>query len=269
MPCLFPITQLPEVSATDWHTLYFSKGLYQEGRAAARYLRSLPDLPADAPVTELLRDTPEGRALAKGFDEAWADPGRPQPKRTVLGPDEDPATAARAIVAGAGRDGVALLWLAATDMSALWRPIGTSHGPRFVFVSSGLLGLAAIPEESRSRTYLTYQGPLPAEQATRMAAVESWLEARHVPLTRAAVQSRAYFIAWMLSSALARMGDELQRDSLLDVMDTMIDQGFAIADYERLSFGHGQRYASKGCYIVQWGPGPRPSLLRRSEWIVY
>jgi hypothetical protein len=271
IPCLFPITELPEVSETDWHTLYFSKGLYQEGEAAARYLRSLPELKADAPVIQLLRDTPEGRALAKGFEEAWAAaPGRPQAHRRVLGAKEDPAATARETLAGA-EEGVAVLWLGSADMSALWKMIGAPHRPRFVVVSSGLLGraLEAIPEQARSLTYLTYQGPLPAEQERRMAAVESWLTARNVPVTRPAVQSRAYFIGWMLSSALARMGDEFHRDHLLDVMDTMIDQTFAIAPYERLSFGHGQRYASKGCHVVQWGPGPRPELLKRSEWVVY
>jgi hypothetical protein len=271
IPCLFPITDLPEVSETDWHTLYFSKGLYQEGVAAARYLSSIPDLPAEAPVIQLLRDTPEARALAWGFEEAWAASGRLPPKRRVLGPQEDAAAAARETLAGAEKEGVAALWLGSADMSALWKMIGAPHSPRFVFVSSGLLGgaLEAIPEQGRSLTYLTYQGPLPAEQERRMAAVESWLTARNVPVTRPAVQSRAYFIGWMLSSALARMGDEFHRDHLLDVMDTMIDQTFAIAPYERLSFGHGQRYASKGCYVVQWGPGPRPELLKRSEWVAY
>jgi hypothetical protein len=271
IPCLFPITELPEISETDWHTLYFSKGLYQEGATAARYLHSLADLPAKAPVIQLLRDTPEGRALARGFEEAWTASGRPPPKRRVLGPHEDPADAARETLASAEREGVAALWLGSADMSALWSTIGAPHSPRFVFVSSGLLGdaLEPIPERARSLTYLTSQGPLPAEQERRMAPVEDWLSARNVPFTRPAVQSRAYFIGWMLSSALARMGDDFHGDHLLDVMDTMIDQTFSIAPYERLSFGHGQRYASKGCYVVQWGPGPRPQLLKRSEWVVY
>jgi len=83
------------------------------------------------------------------------------------------------------------------------------------------------------------------------------------------VQSRAYFIGWILSAALARMKDNFYRDYLLDVMDMMIDQTYAIAPYERVSFGPGQRYASKGCYIVQLGPGPRPDLLKRSDWVVH
>jgi len=102
-----------------------------------------------------------------------------------------------------------------------------------------------------------------------MAAVESWSRSRGIPWTRPAVQSRANFIGWILSAALARMKDNFYRDYLLDVMDMMIDQTYAIAPYERVSFGPGQRYASKGCYIVQLGPGPLPDLLKRSDWVVH
>jgi hypothetical protein len=31
----------------------------------------------------------------------------------------------------------------------------------------------------------------------------------------------------------------------------------------------GQRYASKGCYVAQLGPGPRPELLMKSEWVLH
>jgi hypothetical protein len=36
-----------------------------------------------------------------------------------------------------------------------------------------------------------------------------------------------------------------------------------------MSFGTGQRYASKGCYVVQLSEGPKPELAKRSEWIIY
>jgi hypothetical protein len=39
--------------------------------------------------------------------------------------------------------------------------------------------------------------------------------------------------------------------------------------YERLSFGPGQRYASKGCFIVQLTKGPKPELIRKSDWVAY
>jgi hypothetical protein len=48
-------------------------------------------------------------------------------------------------------------------------------------------------------------------------------------------------------------------------MSMQMDQ--VVADYERLSFGPGQRFSSKGCYLIQLGPGLEPELLPRSEWV--
>jgi hypothetical protein len=270
VPSLFPITQLPVVSGTDWQTLYLSKGLYQEGETAARYLLSKPDRAAGTPVVEVLRETPEGRALSKGFEETWRTLGRPEPVRRMLGPEERLTAAALQAAAGAGEAGVAVLWLGAGDMSALEELITAPRRPRMLLVSSGLLGgaLESIPERARSLTYITYPGPLPEEQQRRMPAVESWLRARGIALSRPAVQSRAYFIGWMLTSALARMRDDFYRDYLLDIMDMMSDQTYTIVAHERVSFGPSQRYASKGCYVVQLGTGPRPELTKRSEWVV-
>jgi hypothetical protein len=61
--------------------------------------------------------------------------------------------------------------------------------------------------------------------------------------------------------------DNLYRDHLLDVMSLQMD--LIVQDYERFSFGPGQRYASKGCYIMQLGPGADPPLLPRSEWVIH
>jgi hypothetical protein len=39
--------------------------------------------------------------------------------------------------------------------------------------------------------------------------------------------------------------------------------------FERTSFGPGQRYASKGCYIVQLSKGDRPVLLIKTDWVIH
>jgi hypothetical protein len=269
LPSLFPLTVLPVVSRTNWHTLYFSKGLLQEGEAAARYLCSRPDLSADAPIVEILRDSPEGRALSAGFDEAWRSAGRPEAERKLLRSEEEPIAALEAL-AGARGDSVAVLWLGSADLPVLWKAIAASSRPPLVFVSSGLLAgaLDSIPEQARALTYVTYPGSLPEQQNGRMAAIEQWVRDRGVAWTRPAIQSKAYVAGSMLEVALQRMRGDFYRDYLLDLMDTTGDQSYSVVPYERLTFGPGQRYASKGCYVVQLGPGPRPGLLKRSDWVV-
>ena len=57
------------------------------------------------------------------------------------------------------------------------------------------------------------------------------------------------------------------RDNFMDRISMQRDQ--VLPDFLRLSFGPGQRYASKGCYIMQLSPGPEPQLVRKSEWVVH
>jgi hypothetical protein len=57
------------------------------------------------------------------------------------------------------------------------------------------------------------------------------------------------------------------RDHLLDRISMLPDQ--SLPDYERLSFGPGQRYASKGCYIMQLTTGADPELVKRSDWVIH
>ena len=66
---------------------------------------------------------------------------------------------------------------------------------------------------------------------------------------------------------LADMDRNVYRDNFLDRIS--MQQDFALPDYFRLSFGPGQRYASKGCFIMQLSAGPQPQLVRKSEWVIH
>ena len=63
--------------------------------------------------------------------------------------------------------------------------------------------------------------------------------------------------------------DDFYRDYFLDIFDMMHDEDYTIADYPRVSFGPGQRYASKGCFVVRLGPGKTPELAPVSEWVIH
>ncbi len=81
----------------------------------------------------------------------------------------------------------------------------------------------------------------------------------------------------VLNSPLSGMRGYAYRDYFLDLVDKMPDlsvgpvalsRGTAIL-YPRMSFGQGQRYASKGCYIVQVSKGRNPELVKKSEWVIH
>jgi hypothetical protein len=271
IPCIFPLTPYPVVADSDWYTLYMSKGLYQEAEAAARFLRGFDEVPGDAPVVQVYRNDREGRILSQAFREVRRKLKQGPPQEIVLAPDAEVGTGFWQELAKKHRGEVLLLWLSPRDLAGMGTLAALPERPGKIFLSAGLLGdtLSTIPEAVRSFTYLTYPYRLPQERAKQMAVVQSWLKVKKIPVTNLEIQSGMYFAGWLLSNALMMMESNYYRDFFLDGIDMMNDEVYAIALYPRLSFGQGQRYASKGCYVVQLGEGSEPPLLPRSEWVIH
>ncbi|HEX9010464.1 MAG TPA: hypothetical protein VF804_08860, partial [Holophagaceae bacterium] len=81
------------------------------------------------------------------------------------------------------------------------------------------------------------------------------------------IYTRMYSLVEVLKQALMDMDRYYYRDALLDALGMQKDR--VLPDYERLSFGPGQRYAAKGCYVMQLTPGPQPVLVKRSDWVIH
>jgi hypothetical protein len=272
VPCLFPITDYPVVSETDWYTLYFDKGSYQEGDAAARFLRRFEGPARDAPVVQVLRDSRASRDLATGFATARMTMGLPPANDRVLAPDQTVDAAFWSRLASDHPGAVLALWLEPSDLAEVAALAAAEPRPSLLFVSEGLLGdnLTALPATLRPFTFITHPGSLPEDVGKSRLAVELWLKAKGLPVTNYEVQARVYFLSWALAQMIHMMRDDFYRDYFLDIADMMRDETYSVASvYPRLSFGPGQRYASKGCYVVQLDDSDPPKLVKRSDWVIH
>ena len=272
LPCLYPITDLPAISDSDWYTLYFNKGYYQEGEATARFLNRRAGIDAKTRILQLVEDSPAGRALAAGFDGAREDLDLQPVETLALSPDQLHDSAGLSALIAAKDPQVLLLWAGPTILPGL--PILSAGLAKTtpVFVSSTAIdqATATIPETLREQFFITFPYRLKPyygdDEGTGFLARVP-IETTYRNLGDRRISSRT---ASMLSQAvvqgLALLYDNLYRDHLFDVLGMQMDH--VVFDYERLSFGPGQRYSSKGCYIIQLGPGPEPELLPRSEWVI-
>lgn len=270
LPCLYPITNLPVVSAPNWYTLYFNKGYFQEGEAAEHFLKQQGD--ADSTILQLVQDSAAGRALAAGFSASRKIRGKAAVETQFLSPQQlqDPL-ALTALVAQKQPD-VLLFWADKQMLPNLNAVASELDASLKIFVSSTLLGAATveIPDNLRGQVFITYPYRLKPyfgdEEGFGFLAPRA-IETTYKNFADRRISTRtAIMLNQSVIQGLRLLYNNLYRDYMLDVMGMQMDQ--VVPDYERISFGPGQRYASKGCYILQLGPGPEPELLPRSEWVI-
>jgi hypothetical protein len=271
LPCLFPLTDLPVVSDTDWYTQYLSKGYYQEGQAAARYLRSLGDPSVTGRMLQILQDGPEAEALAAGFrgtlQELGLDPAALREVRLAKG--EVLTEASLAALLQKESPSALLLWTGAGAFGPLAALAERPDRPRLAFLSGRLLGAQAfaLPEQARPFTWFTYPYRDPREEPAVSKYADSLLAGLAVRKPETRISTRTYAMIQVLRQGLMDMDRNYYRDNFLDRIGMQRDQ--VLPDYLRLSFGPGQRYASKGCFVMQLSSGPDPQLVRRSEWVIH
>jgi len=272
IPNFFPVTDFPLISDTEWYTLYFSKGLYQEGEAVARYLHSIEEnLAPDLSVVQVFRNDRSGVTLARAFRETRENLGQPLPIDVMLSNGEIVNGDFWKQLVGRHKNSILVLWLSPKDLSAIGGLVDVQDRPGMVFVSSGILGqdLYSLPEKVRSFVYVTYPYRLPQEGKGLKDGVKAWIRNNKLPVSNIDIGYKMYDIVRMLSEQLGMLKGYYYRDRLLELIDMMPDQSYDVVLYPRLSFGPGQRYASKGCYIVQLTEGPHPELVKRSEWVIH
>jgi hypothetical protein len=269
VPCLFPHTDFPVISTTDWYTLYFSKGFFQEGEAAARYLNGSDEMRHGSKVIQLVRASRKGQALADGFRTTWRELGQSDAVTIMLNDNATVSGDFLQKILLKEKPAALLLWDGATALPALQHLSADGINPGPVVVSAGYLGsdLWSIPEAARSFTRITYPYRLSQTKTNNGDNSEALKKGAPTGIARDVIVKQSNITAQMLTLSLMDLRGNYYRDNLLDVIGMMKDQDSQL--YERLSFGPGQRYASKGCYIVQLSNGVNPELVKKSGWVIY
>jgi hypothetical protein len=270
IPSVFPMTDYPVLTETDWYTVYLSRGLHQEGETAARYLQGKVDRPADLSVVQIYRKDAAGLTLSRAFQENWKSLGHSTPSNIALEKGAAVGTVTAQLSAMDART-VVILWLDAADLSLLEALTRKDPRPAMIFVSSTLLGqrLYSLSEAARASVYITYPYSLPQEVPQGRTMISTVSRTIGAPRAVPDIKTKMQHVVATTIGPLTRMRGFVYREYFLELIETMPDQSLSQAAYPRLSFGQGQRYASKGCYIVQLSEGPEPKLLKKSEWVVY
>jgi hypothetical protein len=260
LPCLLPNVDLPVVAEQDFYPVYFSKGVLLEAQLIARQLKARQEPQGLRRVIQVYRAGDVGEAAARAVQlEGLEVISRP------LGAGEPRASLAAA-VRGLDAHDVLLLWLRPADLAAL-----PSAPPAAGAIDlSGLMGQlerAPLPAAWRAVATMTYPFDLPDQRKTRMNFPLGWFKVRHIPVVAERVQTDTYLACVILSETLGHMLDSFVPDYLVERVEALLGHRLVNGYYPRLGLAPGQRFASKGGYLVHFAQGAGTQLVADGAWV--
>ncbi|MDH4125022.1 MAG: hypothetical protein OEW64_06765 [Gammaproteobacteria bacterium] len=242
IPCLFPGTALPEAQAGDFYTLYFSRGLFLEADLIAARVAAQPQ----ASIVQVYCDAVSGQAAAR-LRDALRETGASV--SDIAADCNDLHASAEIAGQVAAEPGSALvLWLNPGQLAVLKQGLPV----RRVYLSSTLLKGAAPASLMLTSTdvFIAYPYLLPGEADPAMQRFALWAKTRGVELTVPRLQAEAFFACLALNDAMKHMGRFVVRDYMLDILDHAQGLAAYLPFYSRPTFGPGQRFLSKGGYVL-------------------
>jgi hypothetical protein len=158
--------------------------------------------------------------------------------------------------AGQVPDGIdtVVLWLGAEEAGAWAR----RAGKRSVWIS----GTAAGPRPPAvAGAKIVQPFALADELKARRLRFDAWARARKIEVSDLRIQEQTLFAVQLVAHALFHMHDDLDQEYLMELVEHANAMAPFSASYGRLSFGTGQRFLSKGAWVIP-GSGGAP------EWVV-
>lgn len=270
LPCLFPSVDVPGAREPSRYSFYFSAGTLLEADVMINWLGKRRDAMKPGKVLQLVA----GESVA---GERGAAALARQAQALGIATQQlsySAATAAgiSAAIAGLGPEDALVLWLPRDDLNALSRSV--TLPARTTVIASGWLGDAThldLSPEWHQRITLVYDLDPPARLEQRMNFnLRPWVSANGIAPAREMVLGNALTSCLLLAEGISAQKGALTRDKLIEQIEnypTAMGNAPAPQVFHEFSLGPGQRFSSKGAYIVRFKGDGGNHLEPVSDWI--
>lgn len=269
VPCLFPNIDLPVVAEQDFYPLYFSRGVLLEADLIAADLSARKPA-GGARLVQVFRPDDVGAQAAAALEKR-ALPLRYKVARRSLtaGPvlkGREPSSALASILTAVHPSDTLVLWLRPADLAML--PPRPPTAAVYLSGTMGSLEGAPLPPAWKRVARMTYPYDLPDARRVRLNFPHAWFQSHGIRVTDDVLQTNTYVACQVLTDAIDSMLDAFVPELLIERLENMLAQRAANGYFPRLSVGTGQRFASKGGYIVRFVDSPGAPVRAEGPWII-
>ena len=115
---------------------------------------------------------------------------------------------------------------------------------------------------------MTYPYERPGAYHPRAFRIRAWMGSRGLAINYPRIQFDTYYALTILQYGLEHIVDDFSRAYLLEFVEHEAENALNPGTYPRLGLGPGQRFASKGAFVVQLDAGAPGGFAPVSPWII-
>lgn len=274
LPCVFPNTELPNTrslpteEAGYGYSLYFSRGMALEGEVLATYLAQLDKPPRN--IVQIRAGQPAGHVPAQAFAETtWVKmDGISVDTKTV---DSDEALT-EAIASAAVDDSLDALVIWPGDRLSVAIEALNRHAPDIDLITLPCTALTPAQQQLSETLYPRVRLIYPYEKSTayhpRRHRVRAWMRTQRLRVTHPRLQLQTYYAMTLMQYGIDHLASDFYRDYLIEFIEREAEANLNPGTHPSLSLGPGQRFASKGAYIIALTPDAADGYEAVSNWIL-
>ncbi len=262
LPCLFPNTDLPKISDTDFYPVYFTKGLTLQAEVLAKYLAKTT--PQKNILLQIYQDNTWGKTPAaiikssKKLNNAYT-------VQSVSFSAPVTANDINTLIKKHNPTHV-ILWLKDKSINQLIPALDHHSHVKQLFLPVSILGNNYTLENSNMSKQLKFIYTYEIPSNNYLIRTLAWIKAKKIDPTDTFILANTYFAAKIAIDSITHARTSLYRDFVLERIEHATDNMLTTSVFPHVSLAPSQRFVSKGGYIAQYDKTQKLQAI--SDWLV-
>jgi hypothetical protein len=269
LPSLFPNLDLAPAAEPDAYSFYFSRGVILDAEVLGQYVMETAATTGVQRVVQLAVEGSAGRKAAAVLASRLKPQAIAVTDRVLQQATADEITPR---LSDLGPSDMLVLWLERNQLESLAGVPPPRAGQ--VVVSGWQSGLenAPLPAAWKRMALMVYPIDAPQRRAARFEFnLRPWLKTQGIEASDEILLGNTLAACQLLSESMSRLRGRYFRDYLVEMIQnypTGMGNAPAAQAFPRFGLGPGQRYSSKGAYIVRFKDPSTTELELVHDWLV-